>query len=55
MEAEIRLTLTAAVAESGRPRMDLFNALTEQFTHLGGVELDPPARTAPSHVADFGE
>ncbi|MEV4703273.1 FitA-like ribbon-helix-helix domain-containing protein [Actinoplanes sp. NPDC049316] len=55
MEAEIRLILTAAATEEERPRNDLFTALTERFTQLGGGELDLPARTAPPRAADFSE
>jgi plasmid stability protein len=54
MEAEIRLILMEAVTEEA-PRTDLFGALTERFTQLGGVDLDLPARTAPPRPADFGE
>ena len=55
MEAEIRLILTAAATEEERPRADLFSALTERFTQLGGADLDVPARTTPPRAADFGE
>jgi plasmid stability protein len=55
MEAEIRLILTAAATDEERPRTDLFNALTERFAQLGGVDLDVPARTAPPRAASFGE
>jgi hypothetical protein len=44
MEAEIRDILTAAVIDDA-PRTDLFSALTERFTQLGGVDLNLPART----------
>jgi antitoxin FitA len=54
MEAEIRLILTAAATEE-EPRTDLFSALTERFTQLGGVDLDLPARTTPPRAADFSE
>ena len=54
MEAEIRLILTAAATED-EPRTDLFSALTERFTQLGGVDLDLPARTTPPRAADFSE
>ena len=54
MEAEIRLILTVAATEE-EPRTDLFSALTERFTQLGGVDLDLPARTTPPRAADFGE
>ncbi len=54
LEAEIRLILTAAATED-EPRTDLFSALTERFTRLGGVDLDLPARTAPPRAADFSE
>jgi plasmid stability protein len=56
MEAEIRLILTAAATEEEeRPRNDLFSALTERFTQLGGADLDLPARTTPPRAADFSE
>jgi plasmid stability protein len=54
MEAEIRLILTAAATEE-EPRTDLFSALTERFTQLGGVDLDLPARTTSPRAADFSE
>lgn len=52
MEAEIRAILTAAVDDEA-PRADLFTALTERFSRLGGVELDVPARAHPPRGADF--
>ncbi|GIE94914.1 FitA-like ribbon-helix-helix domain-containing protein [Paractinoplanes rishiriensis] len=55
MEAEIRLILTAAATEEERLPNDLFTALTERFTQLGGVDLDVPARTTAPRAADFGE
>jgi antitoxin FitA len=54
MEAEIRLILTVAATEE-EPRTDLFSALTERFTQLGGVDLDLPARTTPPRAADLSE
>ena len=54
MEAEIRLILTAAATEE-EPRTDLFSALTERFTQLGGIDLDLPARATPPRAADFSE
>jgi hypothetical protein len=54
MEAEIRLILTAAATED-EPRTDLFSALTERFTQLGGVDLHLPARATPPRAADFSE
>lgn len=53
MEAEIRAILTAAVTEA--PRTDLFSALSERFTRLGGVDLDLPPRTTPPRAADLPE
>lgn len=55
MEAEIRLILTVAAAEDERPRNDLFSALHERFTRLGGAELELPARTTPPRAASFPE
>jgi plasmid stability protein len=55
MEAEIRLILTAAATEEERPHNELFSALTQRFTQLGGVDLDLPARTSPPRAADLGE
>jgi plasmid stability protein len=54
MEAEIRLILTAAATED-EPRVDLFGALTERFTQLGGVDFDLPARSTQPRAADFSE
>ncbi|WP_239168507.1 FitA-like ribbon-helix-helix domain-containing protein [Paractinoplanes deccanensis] len=55
MEAEIRLILTAAATEDERPQNDLFSALTERFTQLGGVDLEVPARTTSPRAADLSE
>ena len=54
LEAEIRLILTATATED-EPRNNLFSALSERFTQLGGVDLDLPARTAAPRAADFSE
>jgi plasmid stability protein len=54
MEAEIRDILTAAVAEDAPPT-DLFSALTDRFTRLGGVELDLPARSTSPRAASLPE
>jgi antitoxin FitA len=54
MEAEVRDILTAAVTEDA-PRTDLFSALTERFTQLGAVDLNPPARTTPPRAASLPE
>ncbi|WP_018254907.1 FitA-like ribbon-helix-helix domain-containing protein [Salinispora mooreana] len=54
MEAEIRDILTAAVAEDA-PATDLFSALTDRFTRLGGVELDLPDRATPPRAAGLPE
>jgi plasmid stability protein len=54
MEAEIRAILTSAVAEEA-PQTDLFSALTERFTRLGGLDLDLPARATPPRAADLPE
>jgi antitoxin FitA len=45
VEAEIRAILTSAVADEAAPRTDLFQALTERFARLGGVDI--PARATP--------
>lgn len=54
MEAEIRAILTSAVSDEA-PRTDLFSALTERFTRLGGADLDLPARATPPRTADLPE
>ena len=54
MEAEIRDILTTAVAEDA-PATDLFSALTDRFTRLGGVELDLPARSTSPRAASLPE
>lgn len=54
MEAEIRDILTTAVA-SEAPRADLFSALTERFSRIGGVDLDIPDRATPARAADLPE
>jgi len=53
MEAEIRTILTDAVSDS--PRTGLFTALTDRFAHLGGVDLDLPARFTPPRAAQLPE
>ncbi len=54
MEAEVRDILTDAVAEDA-PGIDLFSALTDRFTRLGGVELDLPIRSTPPRAASLPE
>ncbi|GAB3813085.1 FitA-like ribbon-helix-helix domain-containing protein [Micromonospora zhanjiangensis] len=54
MEAEIRDILTAAVAED-TPGNDLFSALTDRFTRLGGVEMNLPARSTSPRAARLPE
>jgi plasmid stability protein len=54
MEAEIRAILTAAVTDEA-PRKDLFSALIERFSRLGGVDLDLPLRATPPRAADLPE
>lgn len=54
MEAEIRAILTAAVADEA-PRTELFSALTERFSRLGGVDLDIPPRSTPPRAARLPE
>ena len=54
MEAEVRVILTSAVTEEP-PQSDLFSALAERFTRLGGLELDLPARATPARSADLSE
>ncbi|GAB3069158.1 FitA-like ribbon-helix-helix domain-containing protein [Micromonospora schwarzwaldensis] len=54
MESEIRDILTAAVAED-EPGTDLFSALADRFTRLGGVDLDLPARSTSPRPASLPE
>jgi plasmid stability protein len=54
MEAEIRAILTSAVTRD-EPQTDLFSALTERFTRLGGVDPDLPARVTRTRAADLPE
>ncbi len=54
MESEIRDILTAAVAEDV-PGNDLFSALNDRFTRLGGVELNLPPHSTPPRAASFSE
>jgi antitoxin FitA len=54
MEAEIRAILTDAVTDDN-PRPGLFTALTDRFTHLGGVDLDLPPRSTPPRAARLPE
>lgn len=52
MEAEIRVILTDAATEPEQPA-NLFLALHDRVRELGGVELEPPQRSAPARGADF--
>jgi plasmid stability protein len=52
MEAEIRAILISAVTEEGG-QTDLFSALTERFSRLGGLDLDLPARATSPRGADL--
>ena len=52
MEAEVRAILTASVTDEP-PRTDLFSALTERFSELGGLDLDLPVRSTPPRAADL--
>jgi plasmid stability protein len=54
MEAEMRAILTAAVTDE-QPRPGLFTTLTSRFSQLGGVDLDPPARTNRPRAAGIDE
>jgi len=54
MEAEMRAILTDAVSEP-REERGLFGALLDQFSGLGGVELEIPARSAQPRAADLGQ
>ncbi|MFC7549126.1 Arc family DNA-binding protein [Plantactinospora sp. GCM10030261] len=54
MEAEIRAILASAVAEE-TPRTDLFHALVDRFSQLGGVDLEIPARNTPPRPAVLPE
>jgi len=52
MEAEARAILTEAVRESA-DSAGLFTALLDQFSMLGGVDLELPARADPARATDF--
>jgi plasmid stability protein len=54
MEAEIREILTSAVTQEA-PQTDLFSALTERFTRLGGLDFALPARATPPRAAELPE
>jgi plasmid stability protein len=54
MEAEIRDILTTAVADNA-PATDLFSALIDRFTTVGGVELELPPRSTPPRAASLPE
>ncbi|MGH3545191.1 MAG: FitA-like ribbon-helix-helix domain-containing protein [Mycobacteriales bacterium] len=51
MESEIREILTDAVKGSD----DLFTAILDRFSHIGGVNLDLPPRHTPARAADFSQ
>jgi len=52
MEAEARAILTEAVSEPA-DSAGLFTALLDQFSRLGGVDLELPERGEPPRAADF--
>jgi plasmid stability protein len=52
MEAEARAILTEAVRESA-DSAGLFTALLDQFSMLGGVDLELPARAESGRATDF--
>ena len=52
MEAEIRAILTAAVSDPPRTS-GLAQPLLPRFAVLGGVDLEPPARSTPPRAADL--
>jgi plasmid stability protein len=54
MEAEMRAILTAAAQEDD-DRPDLFTTLLGRFAHLGGADLELPARDTPPRGADLFE
>ncbi|HEY3715762.1 MAG TPA: hypothetical protein VGL39_14650 [Jatrophihabitantaceae bacterium] len=54
MEAEARAIISAAVAAQ-RPAGRLGSYIHEQFSSVGGVDLDVPSRHDPARAADVGE
>ena len=52
MEAEIRAILAQAVSDPNDDK-GLLITLLERFAGLGGVELELPARSAPTRAADL--
>ncbi|MEU7932793.1 FitA-like ribbon-helix-helix domain-containing protein [Micromonospora echinofusca] len=54
MEAEIRAILTSAVNDEA-PKADLFYALVDRFTWLGGLDLEPVVRATPPRAAELFE
>jgi plasmid stability protein len=54
MEAEARAIIAAAVAAQ-RPAGRLGSYIHEQFSLVGGVDLDVPSRDDPARAADVGE
>lgn len=53
MEAEARVILEAAVREPDHPT-GLFPTLLDRFGELGGIHVEPPARTTPPRSPDLG-
>ncbi|MDP9799611.1 plasmid stability protein [Catenuloplanes nepalensis] len=54
MEAEVRAILTAAVADE--PPTELFSALLQRFSQLGGVDdLELPARSDQTREVNLPE
>jgi antitoxin FitA len=54
MESEVRAILAEAVREPS-DSSDLFLALMDRFSAIGGVELDLPPRSMPARAADLSE
>ncbi len=52
MESEIRAILVEAIREPADTH-DLFQTIIDRFGEIGGVELEPPPRTAPVRAADL--
>lgn len=53
MEAEVRAILTDAVAMVEKDQPNLAQAIRERFAAVGGVELEPPARSDLPRAADL--
>ena len=54
MEAELRHILSDALADQGKPEINLAEAIRRRFAPLGGVELEPHPAVLVGEPPSFG-